>query len=102
VLLDKLASRRLPVAVSTIYEPRFPEPAFRRHAATALTVLNDVITREVFTRNMDCIDLRLLCDEDLDFANAIEPSVHGGAKIALAIREFAVAEKGRHSSVFVH
>jgi hypothetical protein len=31
------------------------------------------------------IDLRLVCDSDDDFANPIEPSVRGGAKIAGAI-----------------
>ena len=34
---------------------------------------------------MPLIDLRLICDENEDYANAIEPSVHGGEKIAAAI-----------------
>jgi hypothetical protein len=38
-------------------------------AATALTALNDAITREAFSRGADCIDLRVLCDDDRDFAN---------------------------------
>jgi hypothetical protein len=42
-------------------------------AATALTPLNDAITREAFPRSIDCIDLRILCDDDRDFANPIEP-----------------------------
>jgi hypothetical protein len=74
--------------VCTIYEPRFPEPAMRRVAATALTALNDAITREAFARKVDCIDLRIICDDDRDFANPIEPSVQGGAKIARAILGF--------------
>ena len=88
-MLDQVSQRKLPVAVCTIYEARFPEPATRRLAATALTALNDAITREAFARNLDCIDLRILCDDDRDFANPIEPSVHGGAKIAKAILTFA-------------
>jgi hypothetical protein len=88
-MLDQVLKRRLPLAVCTIYEARFPEPATRRLAATALTALNDAITREAFARNVDCIDLRILCDDDRDFANPIEPSIHGGAKIANAILHFA-------------
>jgi hypothetical protein len=84
-MLDQVSRSKLPVAVCTIYEARFPEPMMRRLAATALTALNDGITREAFARNIDCIDLRILCDDNRDFANPIEPSVHGGAKIANAI-----------------
>jgi hypothetical protein len=88
-MLDQVLHRGLLLAVCTIYEARFPEPATRRLAATALTTLNDAITREAFGRNVDCIDLRILCDDDRDFANPIEPSVQGGAKIAKAILTFA-------------
>jgi lysophospholipase L1-like esterase len=84
-ILDQLLDRRLPVAICTIYEPHYPEAVRRRLAATALTALNDAITRETFARQLDCIDLRILCDDDTDFANPIEPSIHGGAKIARAI-----------------
>ena len=87
-LLDAVAATGLPAAVCTIYEPRFPEPDRRRVAATALTLLNDCVTREVFRRNFSLIDLRLICDSDDDFANPIEPSVRGGAKIAAAIAGF--------------
>jgi len=89
-MLDQLLETHLSVAVATIYEPRFPEPARRRLAATALTVLNDVVTRQAFARQIDLIDLRTICDEDADFANAIEPSVRGGAKIVRAILDFAL------------
>jgi hypothetical protein len=98
-MLDKVLEHRLPVAVCTIYEARFPEPMLRKLAATALTALNDAITREAFSRGADCIDLRVLCDDDRDFANAIEPSVHGGAKIARAILSFAAAQPSPSSRV---
>ncbi len=91
-MLDVALGSRLPLAVCTIYEPRFPEPVLRRLAATALTALNDVITREAFARGVDCIDLRIVCDEDADFANPIEPSVRGGAKIARAILGFGTRD----------
>lgn len=98
-MLDAVLGRRLPAVVCTIYEPRFPEPERRRLAATALTVLNDAITREAFVRRVDCIDLRNVCDEDADFANPIEPSVHGGAKIARAILNAVTAESAHGSRV---
>jgi hypothetical protein len=98
-MLDQVLQRRLPLAVCTIYEARFPEPVTRRLAATALTALNDAITREVFARSVDCIDLRIVCDEDRDFANPIEPSVHGGAKIAGAILGFTAPPPGRSPRV---
>jgi hypothetical protein len=98
-MLDQALQRRLPLAVCTIYEGRFPEPALRRLAATALTALNDAITREAFARGVDCIDLRVLCDEDADFANPIEPSVRGGAKIARAILAFANLPRAGSSRV---
>ena len=51
----------------------------------ALATFNDVITRAAFEAGLPLIDLRLVCDEDADYANPIEPSVAGGAKIAGAI-----------------
>jgi len=98
-LLDAVAAAGLPAAVCTIYEPRFPEPDRRRIAASALTLLNDCITREAFRRNFSLIDLRLICDTDDDFANPIEPSVHGGAKIAAAIAGFVTGAGAPGSSV---
>ena len=99
--LDQLVAHQLPAAVCTIYEPRFPDRQLRRHAATGLAILNDIITREVFARDLDCIDLRVLCNEDRDFANPIEPSAHGGAKIARATLNFATGDTRRRAKVIV-
>jgi hypothetical protein len=87
-MLEHAFSRRLPTAVCTIYEPRYPERRLRRLAATALALLNEVITREAFACGATLIDLRLICDRDEDFANPIEPSARGGAKIAQAVLDF--------------
>jgi hypothetical protein len=46
-------------------------------------------TGEAFARNIDCIDLRILCDDDRDFANPIESVGSRCAKIARAIFSFA-------------
>jgi hypothetical protein len=88
-MIELLLERSVPVALCSIYEPRFPDLARRRAAATALAILNDVITRHVFSRRASLIDLRLVCDQDADFANPIEPSPSGGEKIARAIAMFA-------------
>jgi hypothetical protein len=93
-LLDRAAAAPGRLALCTIYDPRYPDPVERRVATTALAVINDVILREAARRGLAVIDLRLVCDEDADFANPIEPSVRGGAKIARAILGFAGAGPG--------
>lgn len=54
-------------------------------ARVALTLFNDVILRAAFQWRLPVIDLRLICSKRSDYANAIEPSGTGGAKIARAI-----------------
>ena len=97
-MLTQVLERRHISAICTIYEARFPDSDLRRRAAAALILLNDCIVREAFANDVSLIDLRLICDSDLDFANPIEPSVHGGAKIARAVAEFAT---GRPAQVRV-
>ena len=53
----------------------------------AETNFNDIIMFEVFKRKLPRIDLRILCNDDQDFANPIEPSCIGGMKIAKTINE---------------
>jgi GDSL-like Lipase/Acylhydrolase family len=85
-MLREILNRNLPTALCTIYYPRSPEPEFQRLAVTALTFFNDYIIRAAFTANLPLIDLRLICNEDGDYANPIEPSVQGGDKITEAIK----------------
>lgn len=98
-MLGEVRARMLPTAVCTIYDARFPDPDQRRRATVALTMLNDCITREVFVHELTLIDLRLVCDSDADFANPIEPSVAGGAKIAQAIAGFGAGTPSRSSVI---
>lgn len=84
-MLALVLARNLPVAIATIYEARFSEPPMRRIAATALTILNDVITREAAARGLPVVDLRAMLDEDADYANSIEPSGRGSEKMTAAI-----------------
>ena len=76
-----------PLTICTIYNGNFPDPEFQRIAATALTVFNDVILRVAFEHALTVIELRLVCSEPADYANPIEPSSAGGAKIARSILE---------------
>lgn len=84
-MLSVLLARRLPCAVCAIYYPQFPEPELQKLAMTALTIFNDVIVRQAFMHGLPLIDLRLVCNEAQDYANPIEPSAHGGEKIAATI-----------------
>jgi len=87
-MLDAVLGAGLPVAVCTIYDTPSSAP---HHAVirSALALFNDCITRAAFERGVDLIDLRLVCSEDADYANPIEPSSAGGRKIARAITAWA-------------
>ncbi|HEU4747547.1 MAG TPA: SGNH/GDSL hydrolase family protein [Gemmatimonadaceae bacterium] len=83
-MLARLITGRPPLTVCTIYNGNL-EPPLRRIAATALAVFNDAILRLAAEHAVQVIELRLVCTEPSDYANPIEPSVEGGAKIARAI-----------------
>ena len=102
-MLDGVLARKLPTAVCTIYEARYQDPTTRAIAATGLSVFNDVILREAFSRALPVIDLRLVFDDDADYANDIEPSVQGGAKIAKIIATVVTTHDftRRHSVIYV-
>lgn len=84
-MLAEVLAVGLPVAVCTIYHPRFPEPTLQKIAVAALATFNDRIIRLAFAHGLPLIDLRLICTEEGDYANPIEPSSRGGAKISQAI-----------------
>jgi hypothetical protein len=75
----------LPLVVCTIYHGNFPDPGYRACVAVALSAYNDAIIRVASENALKVIDLRRVCIEATDYANPIEPSSQGGAKIAAAI-----------------
>jgi len=75
----------LPLAICTIYNGCFPDAEYQRLISTALMVFNDVILRVGIEFGLPMIDLRLICSSPSDYANPIEPSSIGGAKIAKSI-----------------
>jgi hypothetical protein len=80
--------------VCTIYEGNLGPP-YAALARVALMMFNDVILRVAFERAIDVIDLRLVCAEESDYANPIEPSGSGGKKIAAAIAAAVGAGTGQ-------
>jgi hypothetical protein len=95
---DALAATGLPVMVASIYDTPASAPN-HRVIRTALSLFNDEISRAAFARGFALLDLRLVCSEERDYANPIEPSSRGGAKMAAAIAAFAAGRGGRRSAV---
>lgn len=76
-----------PAVVCSIYNGNLPDPGQAQAARVALMMFNDVIFRVAAEHRLPTIDLRLVCTEPEDYANPIEPSGRGGAKIARAIAQ---------------
>ena len=102
-MLQSVLSLNKPTAVCTIYYPRIPEPFTQKIAVAALAAFNDVIIRLAFQAGVPLIDLRLVCDENSDYANEIEPSEKGGGKIANAIVRLVSEHnfESRRTEVFI-
>ena len=81
-MLQAVLRLNKPTALCTIYYPRLPEAFAQKVAVAALATFNDVIIKQAFLAGVPLIDLRLVCNEDSDYANEIEPSDAGGSKIA--------------------
>ena len=92
-MLDSVLALGLPTAVCTIYDTPSSAPN-HRVIKSALALFNDLITRAAFSRGLPLIDLRLICGEDEDYANPIEPSARGGMKMAAAIAGLVAARSG--------
>jgi hypothetical protein len=98
-MVDAVLARGLPTALCTIYDTP-PSAPDHRIIKAALSLFNDRISRAAFSRGLALIDLRLICSEEADYANPIEPSVQGGAKIAAAISSLVASpERVRLSQV---
>jgi hypothetical protein len=92
-MLDGVLALGLPTAVATVYDtPTFATE--HRIIKAALSLFNDRITRAAFSRGLPLLDLRLICSEDSDYANPIEPSTQGGEKMARAIARLAAGPAG--------
>jgi hypothetical protein len=99
-MLRSVLGMELPTAVCTIYDTPSSAPN-HRVIRSALALFNDVITRAAFSEGLPLIDLRLICSEDEDYANPIEPSAKGGEKIAAAIARLVSDEDADSRSVVI-
>jgi hypothetical protein len=99
-MLDQVVALGLPTAICTIYDTPTSAPD-HRIIKSALSLFNDRITRAAFRRGLSVVDLRLICDEDGDYANPIEPSVQGGDKMARAIFALVSGGAGRQRSLVI-
>jgi hypothetical protein len=89
---------RMPnTTVCTVYNGNLPDDQ-APPARVALMLFNDAILRAAFHWRLPVIDLRFVCSEPSDYANPIEPSGSGGAKIARAIAAMLEPGKGLASS----
>jgi hypothetical protein len=99
-MLRAVLALELPTAVCTIYDTPSNAPN-HRVIRSALALFNDVITRAAFSEGLPLIDLRLICSDDDDYANPIEPSAKGGAKIAAAIARLVSGEDDQPHSLVI-
>ena len=86
LMLDDLVATNIPATVCTIYRPQF-DANLQQIALMALSLFNDVILTEAMRMHLPVLDLRQIMDEAADYANEIEPSAHGGKKMAKAISQ---------------
>jgi hypothetical protein len=97
-LLARLALTRRPALVLTVYNPCFHahgfDAGYQQAAESAMSIINDVIQQEARRRSFDVLELRTLFNDQADYANPIEPSAIGGAKLAKSISDWVRATPG--------
>ena len=84
-VIDACVARDLPLTICTIYNGNFDDRQYQRIVQVALALYNDAIIRTATEHHLNVIELRMVCSQAEDYANAIEPSSTGAAKIARAI-----------------
>ena len=85
-LIAAAAETGLPTIVCTLVPARYVEPSQGRVAATALAIFNDRILRRAFAARFSIVELRLVCDEDGDYASETLLSRAGVRKVANVAR----------------
>jgi len=76
----------LPTVVCTLVPSRHQEASLRRVAGSALAIFNDRILRQAFWAKLSVVELRLVCDEDGDYASETLLSRAGVRKVANVAR----------------
>ena len=70
----------------TLVPARHVEPVRQQVAATALAIFNDRILKRAFAARLSIVELRLVCDEDGDYATETLLSRAGVRKVANVAR----------------
>jgi lysophospholipase L1-like esterase len=95
-LLNALALACRPVLVLTVYNPCFFghgfDEAYQQAAESAVSIIDDIIQQEARRRSFDVLELRELFHDRADYANPIEPSAIGGAKLAKWMSEWVKSD----------
>ena len=102
-MLTNALSFNIPTTLCTIYHPCFnhsetermsdymsfgvSNDTLQKMAMAALPIFNDIIFQEAVNFNIPVIDLRLIFNDESDYANPIEPSAIGGLKMAKVIKK---------------
>lgn len=76
----------LPTLLCTLVPARFAEPQQQRAFTAALAIFNDRILRRAIAAKLSIVDLRVVCNEDADYASATLLSRTGVRKAANVIR----------------
>lgn len=76
----------------TIYEARLDPAPFARRVKVPLAAINDRIIRIAIRLGLEVLELRLICTDESDFVQQIEPSARGAEKIARAIAALVRAD----------
>ena len=85
-LIAAAAEAGVPTIVCTLVPARYTEPSQQRVAATALAIFNDRILRRAVAAHLSIVELRLVCDEDSDYASETLLSHAGVRKVANVAR----------------
>jgi len=85
-MIEAAREAGLPTVVCTLVPGRYPKPAEHRVATTALAIFNDRVVRRAFAASLPIVDLRMVCDEDGDYATETVLSRAGVRKAANVIR----------------
>jgi len=85
-LIAAAAEAGVPTIVCTLVPARYVEASQQRVAATALAIFNDRILRRAIAARLSIVELRLVCDEDGDYASETLLSHAGVRKVANVAR----------------
>jgi hypothetical protein len=67
------------------------DSSYQQAAESAVSIINDVIQQEARRHTFDILELRTLFTDKADYANPIEPSAIGGAKLAKRMSDWVSA-----------